>query len=272
MENLTLVPIGGLGNRIFALASAIAYCSRQHCRLKVVWFRDWGMGAKFKDLFELGGGLDFVEITDAAWRDYIFDRPRKRNLWLPWLYQRLAFDTRLYEKVIYRDGTGMMMKRMEDSKNPYLVFWAELPGVDYKLDALRLRDGLREKVAERVRGFSGHTVGVHIRRTDNTRSIANSPLPLFVERMKKEMELFPDTVFYVASDSMQEKRRLEEYFGGRVLTVWKETDRSSRQGIEDALVELYSLAATQRIFGSAGSSYSILASKIGNIPLEIITK
>ena len=272
MKRLTLIPIGGLGNRIFAIASTIAYCREQKCPLRIVWFRDWGMGARFQELFELSDKVKNVEVIDARWQDYIYDRPRRRNLWLPYLYQRFAFDERLYERKIYREGTDTILPYLQSARNPYLVFWAELPQVDYNTDCLRLIRPIALQVAERTKSFSGNTIGVHIRRTDNIRSIQNSPLTLFIEKMRQELATHPDVKFYVASDSMQEKQELANLFPDKIITVWKETNRSSRQGIEEALVELYTLAATRKILGSAGSSYSMLAGKIGKIPVEIVSK
>lgn len=272
MKHLTLIPIGGLGNRIFAIASAIAYCAEQQCRLRIVWFRDWGMGARFRELFELDGGVKDVEVVDGRWRDYIYDRPRRRNLWIPYLYQRLAFDKRLYEQKIYHEGPSIILPNLQNARNAYLVFWAELPTVSYDLDCLRLTASLAQQVSARTNAFPANTIGIHIRRTDNIRSVQNSPLSLFIEKMRQELEIHPDTKFYVASDSIQEKQELVQHFPDKIITVWKETDRSSRQGIEDALVELYSLAATRKILGSLGSSYSILAGRIGGIPMEIVSK
>ena len=129
MKRLTLIPIGGLGNRIFAIASTIAYCKKQKCPLRIVWFRDWGMGARFRELFELSDKVKNVEVIDARWQDYIYDRPRRRNLWLPYLYQRFAFDERLYERKIYREGTDTILPYLQAARNPYLLPRKHLPGL-----------------------------------------------------------------------------------------------------------------------------------------------
>ena len=39
------------------------------------------------------------------------------------------------------------------------------------------------------------TVGVHVRRTDHTEAIANSPLSLFADKMRQEMTEVPGTDF-----------------------------------------------------------------------------
>lgn len=43
MRKITLVPIGGLGNRIEAISSVIAYCHAREIYLEVIWFKDHGI-------------------------------------------------------------------------------------------------------------------------------------------------------------------------------------------------------------------------------------
>ena len=66
MDKLTLIPIGGLANRIYAITSAIAYCQAHSIPLKIVWFKDWGMGADFHSLFKLSPAIKDVEILKSA--------------------------------------------------------------------------------------------------------------------------------------------------------------------------------------------------------------
>ena len=83
MKVLVLVPIGGLANRFYAISSAISFCQMYGIRLHVIWFKDWGMGADFHSLLDLAPILSNIKVVDAHWQDYIYDRPRKRNFWLP---------------------------------------------------------------------------------------------------------------------------------------------------------------------------------------------
>ena len=79
MKSLTLVPIGGLANRFYAITSAIAFCRDHDITLRVIWFKDKGMGADFHSLFELSETVDKhkVEIVDAKWFHYLYDLGRK---------------------------------------------------------------------------------------------------------------------------------------------------------------------------------------------------
>ena len=47
--------------------------------------------------------------------------------------------------------------------------------------------------------------------------------------------------------------------------------RDNESGIVDALVELYTLAHTSKIYGSLASSYSSLAAELYSIKLEILS-
>jgi len=81
-----------------------------------------------------------------------------------------------------------------------------------------------------------------------------------------------DTTFYLATDDKEVEIILMELFPNKILTYEKEFSKTNVQGIQDAMVDLYSLSATYKIYGSYFSSFSDIAARIGNIPLEIIRK
>jgi len=57
-------------------------------------------------------------------------------------------------------------------------------------------------------------------------------------------------------------------FGDRIIVLPDvDTSRNSVRGMQDALVELYVLSRTNKIFGSHQSSYSETAAQIGNYSL-----
>ena len=118
--------------------------------------------------------------------------------------------------------------------------------------------------------FSAHTVGIHIRRTDNAMSIAHSPLSLFIQAMERELEAHPDTTFFVASDSEADKHTLRTHFGPRILTSSAPADRNSKAGMQQGAVDLFTLSRTDKIFGSCYSSFSEVAAMLRSIPYHRI--
>jgi hypothetical protein len=81
------------------------------------------------------------------------------------------------------------------------------------------------------------------------------------------LETEPRTTFYLASDDEQVRRKFKDVFGTKVIMADPELSRASQRGIQDALVELYTLAATSRIFGSYRSTFSRVASDLSGVDL-----
>jgi hypothetical protein len=121
-----------------------------------------------------------------------------------------------------------------------------------------------------VKCFPKKIIGVHIRRTDNAKSIDESPLHLFVERMRQDLSYDSDIHYFLATDDPSVEAELLVLFPLRVLCLKKEFRRDSKDGIIGAMVDLYCLAATSKIYGSFWSSFSSVAARIGDIPLIVI--
>lgn len=274
MKTLTLVPIGGLANRFYAITSAIAFCKDYNIKLKVIWFKDKGMGADFHSLFELSEDVDKsnVEVIDAKWYHYIYDRPRKRNLWLPWIWQLFLFKKKSYENDIDSFNLDDILDSLLKEKSTYLVHFGRFcPQINRR--ALVLNRNIQSEIDKIMACFPSlnRLIGVHIRRTDNIISIQKSPLHLFIEALDREIEMDPSVYFYVASDSSKEKMILKERYGEKVLMLEEEVQRSNTKGIENALIELYILSQTEKIYGSVYSSFSRLASELSGISLHLLS-
>lgn len=273
-SSLTLVPIGGLANRFYAIASAIAFCKDQGMSLKVVWFRDWGMGASFHSILALSKKMEQVEIVDAGWKEWLYDYPRKKNLWLPYLYQRLVFEDRMYEKDVNRLRlSGELTGRLKKSASVYMSCYCSFYKKDNMLKLMQPTPSLQKRIDTRIRTLSldRDVTGIHIRRGDHSTPTLKSPLSLFIRKIEEEIEQNSRARFYVASDSYEEKRKLKDLFGDKILTFFDETRRDNEEGVADALVELYALSATRKIYGSLASTYSQLAADLSGIELEVLS-
>lgn len=272
--SLTLVPIGGLANRFYAVASAIAFCRDHAVRLKVVWFKDGGMGAGFHAILALSEKVKDVEVIDAGWKEWLYDRPRKRNLWLPYLWQRLAFGRCVYEEEVNRGFSAEdLAKTFGKTSSVYLVHYCLFYDKPDLLSPLHPVEAIERRIAERIQtlGLDKHTIGIHIRRGDHVRSRLNSPLSLFIHQIKQEIEKNPEARFYVASDDYEEKSKLKELFGDRIITLFDKVERDNEKGIADAVVELYTLSSVKKIYGSLASTYSLLAARLSGITIEVLS-
>lgn len=272
--DFTLVPIGGLGNRINAICSAIVYCRQNNKSLRIIWFKDPGLNCSVKKLFYLNTDLDGLELHDATFSDLILrDNPRRKNLWIPKFFQQFLYDRKIYESEFYRViERKLSFNGLSDSKHLFMIScWRYWESPDMWNSRIILQPEILSRINQIVSAFPTNIIGIHIRRSDNNYSIKYSPTDSFIEKMEKEILQDKDVSFYVASDSIAEKKQLKKLFGDRVITQMKETSRNNESGIIDAFVEMNVLSKTKKIYASAFSSFSELASFFTNIECITVT-
>jgi len=90
--------------------------------------------------------------------------------------------------------------------------------------------------------------------------------------MAEQIEREDRTRFYLASDSPETKQFMFDRFKDRILSSARSSSRTDVQGMQDAVVELYCLSRTSRLFGSFFSSFSRTAAEIGQIEEVTIRK
>ena len=271
--SLTFVPSGGLANRMRAIASAYTLTQQTDSDLQVVWFQDWALNAPFHSIFQPVGQ---IRLREAKGLDFVlYDRARRRNLWLPALPQRLLFERHIKEQMV-----TPLKKQNFDFKewarghrcymSCYQVF-GDFPDSLYSILFHPVKEVMDNVNRFRER-FSSHCIGLHIRRTDNIESINQSPTNLFIDKVKAEIDTHADTTVFLATDSDDVKNELRKIFGQRIITPNKEACRSNIEGIRGGLIDMWTLSTTQKIYGSAGSSFSTMAASIGETKFEMVKK
>ena len=272
---LLFVPSGGLANRMRAMASAWQLAVHTGVKVETVWFCDWALNAPFHSIFEPIENAEMVAREAKTWEQLTLDRPRKRNFRIPLLYQQLRFAQRIDEwQVTPLKNKGFDFNKWAAGKNSYMSCYQDfghVPNSVYK-HLFHPVGHILEEMQGYHEQFSAHTIGMHIRRTDNKESIERSPLSLFIDAAQQEINLHDDTRIFLATDDEGTKTALKAEFGNRIITSSKPAARNSIAGIRGGVAELWMLASTSTIYGSAGSSYSVMASKIGENKLEVLSK
>ena len=249
--------------------------SRQtNSRLNILWFKDWALNAPFGMLFEpiVKEGLSLREAggCDAL----LFDRPRKNNLYLPAVYQSIAFTDRIYERSFYplTQQCFDFVKWVNEKKKVYMASYTAFQPYENTLmsELFVPIQAVREKIEMRCSSFLENVIGVHIRRTDNVASIENSPLELFYKELDLDLDKNERSLVYLATDSEEVKSLMRKRYGNRIISSTVPADRSSIGGIQDGIADMYTLARTNKIYGSFQSSFSEIASQIGGNQLIIL--
>ncbi len=266
---LTFIPVGGLANRMRSINSAISLSDGDN--MHIYWFKDQGLNCRFDQLFK-PIPLANVTLKEAdVWDKVFYDRPRRKNLYIPTLFQKLRFDACLYEHQA-QAGRQDYAQWKKEHQSVYLASYNEFYQPKLELKSLFIpSDSIQLKIDSACSAHTEHTIGVHIRRGDHEIAIRKSPIELFIDAMEKEIEANPQTNFYLATDSETEKKVLIKRFGSRIITPEYPANRNTVEGIQNAVIDLYALSKSKRILGSFYSSFSEIAAQLGKCELSILT-
>lgn len=253
---LIIQPSGGLCNRMRVINSARELSRRRKEKLVILWYLNPELNAAFEDLFQPIHEPDIILINIRSLKD-----PRKLYYQLS-AGQRFGNDDILNNKT---DGTLNDNFYRALKKRVYIFTWEHFyPSKDYSLFVPT--DALQKRVGAFTKDFVPRCVGVHIRRTDNAVSMGKSTTEQFIAEMEQELLAHPETRFFLATDDQREEDLLRSRFPGKIISNQSRTiDRNSVAGMHDALLDLYCLAASDKIIGSYWSSFTDTAADMRGI-------
>lgn len=265
MSRLVVRPEGGLCNRMRVIASSALLGRRLGVPVEVHWYATFDCNAPYSMLFEPAPAhFTVVEHRETTTADKIKHLALERAMALGGTQLLTGKPGVAFAKQV-RQG------HLPDARRPiYLRTFERLeiqPGM-YRM--LQPTGEVRARV-QTIGLASERTVGVHIRRQDNVKAIAFSPLDGFVSAMRGELQHDPMTRFFLATDDPQTQQTLVDQFGDRIVTYRKRAlDRNQPDALVDAAVDLYALASCRKLIGSFYSSFTDTAWEINTIPYVIV--
>lgn len=299
-------PQGGLCNRMRAIAATYTLARKVDKKTQLVWVVDGELGACYEELFQPIEGIpvttyrwggaeqkgSILERMRAAYYSKTIFNPSSNLLhgpskvldltnlpkyravrwkllrWIKRQARRVEFDLAILQGPAKSKLTESEIESITSSRKTLIITQYEFIKPDIPYETLfRLQPKLKELVDTAARNITDQTIGVHIRRTDHGRAIEKSPESAFRRVMKTKIKVDPDATFFLATDSAETKKSLQEEFGDRILSNDVPLTRGNTSGLQGAVIDLYCLAQTKKILGSHVSSFSKVAAKIGGIPL-----
>jgi hypothetical protein len=254
LQLLIIQPECGLGNRLCAVVAAQRLADHLQCELRVHWQSRHGCICELADLFD----------------DPCFRAPTPAEL-----QSAHVFEPRLTNQNIAEFLSLAAAHRVVQAR-AITTFFA--PGISWKQSQKEFSDTMQEwSLAPRLRELPmtlpPGTVGVHLRFKDQWHAVRYSPLVLFQRRMEQEIARHPEVVFFVCSDTEWCVQYLSERFGKKRILRYEstQTHRNGPEAIQEALRDIVTLAATERILASPFSTFSSVAAHWGGIPRETLT-
>ena len=277
-DKLWVEPLAGLGNRMQVLASAYFLSQKYHKKLCILWNNDGDLAADFEDIFEPVPNVSIVRVTTDGYHAKPFLRIKSE-----WKRKRLlakcsyvAEINRWSSAIGPEELCSIMDESVRNAKDVYIRSWRQFTPVyerrEIMLSFLKPSEKVQLRGKTVFEGIDVNTVGVHIRRTDHEDAIAGSPTEAFFREMQRELDKDDSCRFFVATDDREVEREILKRFGEKVLLKQnKSWGRKQKDGMLDACVDLWALSKCRKILGSKGSTFGMIAAKLGSIELEIVT-
>lgn len=259
-RTLVVHPYGGLGNRIRCLGPALELASRHDLAVTVIWEANRFLNCPYDRLFVRHPNIRrVVSLPFAEGLSRLLGRVLSATGY-PYLDDKKI-----------RSGALDAASFAPRTLPTYIHSCYQFGPPDSRLGHLFPPAPEILRSVESFIPTGTPLVGLHIRRGDNANASSFSPLELFVQAMESELRQNPESKFFLASDSPSTESELTERFGpGRILWRPKVLDRGAESGIVDAWIDLLLLSRCSKIYGSFYSSFSDIASRIGDCPLEVL--
>lgn len=279
----------GLGNRLRAFASAMAFAKHTNRVLVLIWETDAHISAQFSDLFETD--LPVITKFKPSWpftEHFKFDKSWR--MILGYNYMEV-------------EGNGAVKDaHISDDQNMHIYFKSSsIMKTDDKLSNWELdNDMLRslkpvklitDKVNHLQQNFNlSQRIGVHIRDRTLARDIDHvnfsteygvkasatmdywrhkSSHKVFAAEMRKLVQKDPSATFYVATDTTGVTKYFEKEFPGKILYTARDCDGRDGHCVRFALVDILALSKTKSLYGSNWSSFTEAAERFGGLKAKL---
>lgn len=265
---LTVGCFTGLGDRLAALLSGAALAEATGRRLVVWWPRTVHCAAPFAELFQ--SPWPVAEVPECEVRALpLFDLGDRRRR-----YDLLGA---IEKDVAVRADGWLIDPKLYPAHEPLPRRCSQL------LDELRPRPEIRQRVKEfQAMAFRNRMIGVHLRRADyqtfDARAAGGTSMALTA--VDRFLGAWPDAGILLCTDdggidtftgqaarTEGVRAAFQVRYGERVVfTRPRSLDRRDPAAIQDALVDLLLLRATDCIIGTQGSSFSAMAAFGRQVP------
>ena len=196
-KRIYVEPRGGLCNRLRVIASAYKLSYKYDAHLIVFWKITPNLNSRYDRLFCQRDDIEIIEssykmemkfwkraiLCDACFIDCTCEEKEK-------IEQTIANNNDIYITSIY---------------NFYEI-------IDFSI--FKPVDAIQKKINNNANKINENTIGIHIRRTDNEKSILYSPLSMFKQYINASIKANKRICFYLATDSEAVENDLNFWVGG----------------------------------------------------------
>ncbi|MCH6236503.1 hypothetical protein [Cognataquiflexum rubidum] len=269
-EMIYIEPFGGICNRLRAIASAVWLSKQLNKPLTVIWQVNEDLNTSFESLFQLPGEFRVVENSRSFQNIKNSKQNNALKAGLSSIINKFYGVDFCIKEIEIKNYSNSYFTELKKYKNIYINTCEQFGEPSAYFSLFKPVPKIQKQINEISGHFDSYTVGLHIRRTDNAMAISNSPIELFFGKMDEEINDNPLANFFLATDDQEIEEELKKKYPGKIRFLESKEGRISKIGLEQAVVDLFCLGNTGKIFGSFYSSFSFVASKLNGNQLLIL--
>lgn len=278
----------GLGNRLRALGSALAFARNAKRVPVIIWEGDAHIAADLGALFDISGFIVMTKFSQA----WPFSEVHKYDQsWLHfdfYNYMEMEDGAKKGELIVNDPSKHLYYKGAYVMEAPDFSWWEADNEELRKLKPVKM---VQNHLDELEKQKLSSAIGVHIRNRTLAADIANvdfveeygseavatmehwrsqSSYLAFVAEMKRIMkDDDPNARFYIASDTYEVIAIMEKKFPGKILSTKRSCDDRDSNCVKYAVIDMYALSRTKQLLGSNWSSYTELVERLGGLKARL---
>lgn len=252
-------PTAGLSNRIKGLVSCLRICDKEGKKLLLDWSKSNAFNCDFDDLFE--NRFVFKSQVKPIFlnQSKLSNSAKLLNTWrLIESFNDLKIDQR---------GSASGTKPIDFQYNaiPHCTRKTFIP----YFQQLKPKRYIRDEVANFSKKFDEDTISLAIRTWEGCESREHS---FKLSNVFSILDNHAANQFFISCDSQNVLNQIRDKYADNIFYYPPRTihgDRNSKEGIQDALIDLLLLSKNNKIKASRGSTFSEVAWWFGNCEAEV---
>jgi len=298
---LAIAPVNGLGNRMRAICSYKVLADYLKVPLLIYWHKTEGFDDTPIEKLVKTDKLNATFIKESEWQR-CRENSKHIDKLVAGVYEKdiASADTSVEDSTAHIENVNNIMSGSFKSysvmtSNSFCIpFFGNSSGSEYtkykydfwkaylnEIKSLEPSDEVLAACGQTLSEFDADTIGIHIRRGDATSrdnpncyhyGIHPKYIDLEVGKLiKKNSKL----KVFLATDSVDTHQKLKAKYKDKIISYDKSfvesKFNSEKPGQFDAMVEVYLLSKTTKLYTTRWSTFSELARGMGKLPSEVIS-
>ncbi len=262
-SKITVIPFGGLGNRLRVLNSVNFLAQKNKSKIEIVWLKKTELFAPLNTLYK-SLGFDFKQTSRLK---YWFFLKFIKHIYInkyESFYRKLLglfYDKVLFDSDVLNKTDDEIESLLTGKKNIFLATCYQFYSFP-DFNNFNLTDKLQFQI-DRIH-LPNKCIGIHIRRTDHSDIINESPIQVYISKIEEELKKESSSKFFLATDDPEVKKYLLQKYPSQIISKEIPLNRNTETGIHSAIIDIYCLAKCLKIIYNPKSSFAVMAEKIGN--------